>query len=111
MVMVRDSSLARSINYDNYHPPLGNTVGQAISEHPDIRKVAFTGSTLTGRKILKAAAESNLKVVTLELGGKNPAIVFDDVNVESVAQQAAIGILYANISSTTVSFYPLIPLL
>jgi aldehyde dehydrogenase (NAD+) len=72
----------------------GNTVGQAISEHPHIRKVAFTGSTLNGRKILKAAAESNLKVVTLELGGKSPVIVFDDVNVESVAEQAAIGIFY-----------------
>jgi aldehyde dehydrogenase (NAD+) len=69
----------------------GNTVGQAISEHPEIRKVAFTGSTLTGRKIMKAAAESNLKVVTLELGGKSPTIVFDDVDVAAVAQQAALG--------------------
>ncbi|KAF9007190.1 aldehyde dehydrogenase [Cyathus striatus] len=50
----------------------GHTVGQAISEHPLIEKVAFTGSTLTGRKILKAAADTNLKVVTLELGGKSP---------------------------------------
>ncbi|KAK2462656.1 hypothetical protein APHAL10511_005389 [Amanita phalloides] len=72
----------------------GNTVGQAISEHPEIRKVAFTGSTLTGRKVLKAAAESNLKVVTLELGGKSPVIIFDDVDIDQVAQQAAFGIFY-----------------
>ncbi|KAM6495245.1 aldehyde dehydrogenase [Amanita muscaria] len=70
----------------------GNTVGQAISEHPEIRKVAFTGSTITGRKILKASAESNLKVVTLELGGKSPFIVFDDVDVDEVVQMAATGI-------------------
>jgi len=73
----------------------GHTVGQAISEHPDIRKIAFTGSTLTGRKIMKAAAESNLKVVTLELGGKSPTIIFDDVDVAAVAQQAAFGV-FAN---------------
>lgn len=48
----------------------GNTVGAAISEHPAIEKVAFTGSTLVGRTIMKAAANSNLKKVTLELGGK-----------------------------------------
>ena len=72
----------------------GNIVGQAMSEHPEIRKIAFTGSTLTGRKIMKAAAESNLKVVTLELGGKSPTIVFDDVDVAAVAQQAAFGVLY-----------------
>ena len=46
----------------------GHTVGEAISEHPLIEKVAFMGSTVTGRKILKASSESNLKVVTLELG-------------------------------------------
>ncbi|KAN0082392.1 Aldehyde/histidinol dehydrogenase [Tylopilus felleus] len=51
------------------------TAGQAISEHPIIRKVAFTGSTLTGRKIMQAAAKSDLKPVTLELGGKSPAAV------------------------------------
>ena len=73
---------------------LGHTVGQAICEHHDVRKVAFTGSTLTGRKIMKAAAESNLKPVTLELGGKSPTIVFDDVDIDVVAQQAAASILY-----------------
>jgi len=50
----------------------GKTVGSAIASHMNIDKVAFTGSTLTGRSILKAAADSNLKKVTLELGGKSP---------------------------------------
>ncbi len=50
----------------------GKTVGAAIAQHMDIDKVAFTGSTVTGRSILKAAAGSNLKKVTLELGGKSP---------------------------------------
>lgn len=50
----------------------GKTVGAAIAQHMDVDKVAFTGSTATGRSILRAAANSNLKKVTLELGGKSP---------------------------------------
>ncbi|MDK0841606.1 aldehyde dehydrogenase family protein, partial [Clostridium perfringens] len=50
----------------------GKVAGAAISSHMDIDKVAFTGSTLIGRQIMKAAASSNLKKVTLELGGKSP---------------------------------------
>ena len=50
----------------------GRTAGAAIAEHMDIDKVAFTGSTATGRMILRASAASNLKKVTLELGGKSP---------------------------------------
>lgn len=49
----------------------GKTVGAAIAQHMDIDKVAFTGSTVTGRSILRAAADSNLKKVTLELGGED----------------------------------------
>ena len=60
----------------------GNTVGQAISEHHGIDKVAFTGSTLVGRKIAKAAADSNLKAVSLELGGKSPNIILDDADLD-----------------------------
>lgn len=56
--------------------------GRAIAEHPDIRKVGFTGSTATGHKIMKASAESNLKKVSLELGGKSPLIVFDDCDLD-----------------------------
>ncbi|KAG6885010.1 hypothetical protein C0993_006535 [Termitomyces sp. T159_Od127] len=71
----------------------GHTVGQAIAEHPLIEKVAFTGSTLVGRKILKASSESNLKVVTLELGGKSPTVIFDDADLEQALKWAAYGIL------------------
>lgn len=47
----------------------GPVAGYSIAKHKDIKKIAFTGSTSTGRKILNAAAESNMKKVTLELGG------------------------------------------
>ncbi|KXN88376.1 Aldehyde dehydrogenase [Leucoagaricus sp. SymC.cos] len=72
----------------------GHTVGSALSTHPNIDKITFTGSTLTGRKILKAAAESNLKDVTLELGGKSPTIVFDDVDLDQAIKWATHGIFY-----------------
>lgn len=64
---------------------LGPIAGQAIAEHMDIDKIAFTGSTAVGRKILKAAADSNLKKVTLELGGKSPNIVFNDADIDGTA--------------------------
>ena len=60
----------------------GATAGQAITEHPGIGKVSFTGSTLVGRKVMETAAKTNLKRVTLELGGKSPTIVFDDADLE-----------------------------
>lgn len=72
----------------------GNTVGEAISHHPRIEKVAFTGSTLTGRKIMKAAADSNLKNVTLELGGKSPNIIFDDADIDEAVSWATHGIYW-----------------
>ncbi|KAG2136122.1 aldehyde dehydrogenase domain-containing protein [Suillus cothurnatus] len=59
-----------------------------------IEKVACTGSTLVGRKIMEAAAKSNLKNVTLELGGKSPNIIFDDVDIEQAANWAAFGIFW-----------------
>jgi aldehyde dehydrogenase (NAD+) len=71
----------------------GNTVGQSISEHMDIEKVAFTGSTLVGRKVMEAAAKSNLKNVTLELGGKSPNIIFNDAKLEEAVEWAVLGIL------------------
>jgi len=59
-----------------------NTVGKAIANHMEIDKLAFTGSTATGRLIMEAAAKSNLKGVVLELGGKSPNIVFNDADLE-----------------------------
>ena len=70
----------------------GNTVGQAISEHHGIQKVAFTGSTIVGRKVMEAAAKSNLKNVTLELGGKSPNIIFNDADLEQSVNWAAHGV-------------------
>lgn len=70
----------------------GNEAGQAIATSTGIRKVAFTGSTLVGREILKAAASSNLKKVTLELGGKGPSIVFPDADLENALFWTSLGI-------------------
>ncbi|KAJ5204610.1 aldehyde dehydrogenase [Penicillium cinerascens] len=70
----------------------GKTVGNAIASHMDIDKVAFTGSTATGRSIMKSAASSNLKKVTLELGGKSPNIVFSDADIEKAVEWSAWGI-------------------
>lgn len=66
-----------------------NDIGQAITEHPDIRMVSLTGSTATGKKVMRSAADS-LKRVHLELGGKAPFVVFDDADVALVAEKAAI---------------------
>lgn len=72
----------------------GKVAGAAISEHMDIDKVAFTGSTGVGRSIMKAAAASNLKKVTLELGGKSPNVVFDDADIESAIEWVNFGIYF-----------------
>lgn len=72
----------------------GHTAGAAISSHMDIDKVAFTGSTEVGRLIMQAAASSNLKPVSLELGGKNPFLVFDDADVETAANLVLMGSLW-----------------
>jgi coniferyl-aldehyde dehydrogenase len=66
----------------NIVPGFGPTAGAAIASHMDIDKISFTGSTEVGRIIMQAAAMSNLKSVSLELGGKSPVIVFDDADVD-----------------------------
>ena len=72
----------------------GKTAGAAIAAHMDIDKIAFTGSTLVGRQIMVAAARSNLKKVTLELGGKSPNIVFKDADIESAISWVNFGIFF-----------------
>src|SRR5262245_28256037 len=67
----------------------GNAVGQALVEHPDVRMVSLTGSTATGKQIMRTAADT-LKRVHLELGGKAPFIVFDDSDPELVATKASV---------------------
>lgn len=64
----------------------GNELGALLTSHPDIRKISFTGSTETGRKIM-ASASGNLKRITLELGGNDPAIVLPDVDVRETAKE------------------------
>ncbi|XP_031389066.1 aldehyde dehydrogenase family 2 member C4-like isoform X3 [Punica granatum] len=72
----------------------GHTAGAAVSSHMDIDMVSFTGSTEVGRLIMQAAATSNLKMVSLELGGKSPLIIFDDADVDKAAELALNGILF-----------------
>jgi phenylacetaldehyde dehydrogenase len=69
----------------------GHVAGAAIAAHPGVDKVAFTGSTEVGREIVRAASH-NLKKVSLELGGKSPMIVFDDVEVESIVPGLVMGV-------------------
>jgi betaine-aldehyde dehydrogenase len=71
----------------------GNDTGQALVEHPDLRMISLTGSTGTGKKVMKTAADS-LKRVHLELGGKAPFIVFEDADLDAVAAAAQIGALF-----------------
>uniref|UniRef100_A0A673L8W0 aldehyde dehydrogenase (NAD(+)) n=1 Tax=Sinocyclocheilus rhinocerous TaxID=307959 RepID=A0A673L8W0_9TELE len=68
----------------NIVPGMGPTAGAAIASHMDVDKVAFTGSTEVGHLIMKASSTSNLKKVTLELGGKSPNIVLSDANSEFI---------------------------
>ncbi|KAH7191808.1 aldehyde dehydrogenase domain-containing protein [Fusarium flagelliforme] len=77
-------------------PGLGHTAGQALADHPQVRKLSFTGSLAVGRQILVSAAKSNLKRVTLELGGKGPSIVFNDCNFENALAFATAGITLHN---------------
>ncbi|KAI7987417.1 Aldehyde dehydrogenase family 2 member C4 [Camellia lanceoleosa] len=72
----------------------GPTAGAAIASHMDIDKVSFTGSTEVGRLVMQAAATSNLKHISLELGGKSPLIIFDDADVDKAADLALVGVLY-----------------
>lgn len=72
----------------------GETAGAALAAHMDVDKVAFTGSTEIGRTILRASSASNLKKVSLELGGKSPNIVFADADQDAAREGAAAGIFY-----------------
>ncbi len=77
----------------NIVPGLGSVAGQSIAEHPAIAKVAFTGSTATGRRVVQASA-GNLKKVQLELGGKGPNIVFDDAHLAAAVNGSAWAIFH-----------------
>jgi len=83
----------------NILPGFGPTAGAAIARHMDVDKVAFTGSTEVGHLIMEAAAKSNLKPVTLELGGKSPNIIFEDVDLDEAVEGAHMG-LFANLGQS-----------
>lgn len=76
----------------NIIPGIGILAGRALAKHPDVDKIAFTGSTNTGRAIMKSAA-SNLKNITLECGGKNPSLVFADADIEQAVKWCHFGIM------------------
>ncbi|XP_059592268.1 benzaldehyde dehydrogenase, mitochondrial-like [Vitis vinifera] len=72
----------------------GPTAGAALASHLDMGKLAFTGSTVTGNSVLQLAAGSNLKPVTLELGGKSPVIVCEDANVDEAVELAHFALFF-----------------
>jgi acyl-CoA reductase-like NAD-dependent aldehyde dehydrogenase len=78
----------------NVIPGFGETAGARLASHPDVDKIAFTGSTEVGKLIAKASADSNLKRVSLELGGKSPNIVFADADLARAVSGAFFGIFF-----------------
>jgi gamma-glutamyl-gamma-aminobutyraldehyde dehydrogenase len=73
---------------------MGETAGAALGLHPDVDVLAFTGSTATGKRFLRYAADSNLKQVWLECGGKSPNVVFADADLEQAVEMAFFGAFY-----------------
>jgi acyl-CoA reductase-like NAD-dependent aldehyde dehydrogenase len=72
----------------------GSVIGQKLAEHMDVDMLSFTGSTAVGRSVVAAAGQSNFKKLGLELGGKNPQIVFADADLEDAADGVAFGIAF-----------------
>jgi aldehyde dehydrogenase (NAD+) len=94
---LRVAELAREAGFPpgviNVVPGFGHTAGQYMAEHPGIDKISFTGSTVTGRKIVEASA-GNLKRLQLELGGKGANIVFEDANIDAAVGGSAFAIFH-----------------
>jgi len=78
----------------NFVPGYGPTAGAAIVHHQDIDKITFTGSTEVGRLIMKGAGESNLKKVTLELGGKSPNVIFADADLDYAVEMSHFALFF-----------------
>src|SRR5262249_39786156 len=76
----------------NVVPGLGEVAGEALARHMDVDAVTVTGSAAVGRLIMGYAAQTNLKKVSLELGGKSPNVVLADADLEAAAHRAAFGI-------------------
>jgi aldehyde dehydrogenase (NAD+) len=94
---LRIAELAREVGFPkgviNIVPGYGNTAGQYLAEHPGVDKIAFTGSTAVGRRIVQASS-GNLKRVQLELGGKGANIVFDDAFLPAAINGSAFAIFH-----------------
>jgi aldehyde dehydrogenase (NAD+) len=78
----------------NVVPGYGPTAGAALSSHMDVDKVAFTGEYTTGQIVMEAAAKSNLKRVSLELGGKSPNVIFADADLDAAVEGAYFGLFF-----------------
>jgi aldehyde dehydrogenase (NAD+) len=98
LTALRVAQLAQEVGFPdgvvNVVPGFGETAGAALTSHMDVDKVAFTGEGATGKLVMTAAAQSNLKRVSLELGGKSPNIVFADADLDAAVEGAYFGLFF-----------------
>ena len=98
LTALRVAELAMEVGFPpgviNVVPGYGPTAGAALSSHMDVDKIAFTGETGTGKIVMTAAAQSNLKRVSLELGGKSPNIVLADADIDAAIEGAYFGLFF-----------------
>lgn len=98
LTALRVAQLAQEVGFPdgviNVVPGFGPTAGAALSGHMDVDKIAFTGETSTGKIVMTAAAQSNLKRVSLELGGKSPNVVFADADLDAAIEGAYFGLFF-----------------
>jgi aldehyde dehydrogenase (NAD+) len=98
LTALRVAALAQEVGFPdgviNVVPGYGPTAGAALSGHMDVDKIGFTGETSTGKLIMTAAAQSNLKRVSLELGGKSPNVVFADADLDAAVEGAYFGLFF-----------------
>jgi aldehyde dehydrogenase (NAD+) len=98
LTALRVAQLAQEVGFPdgviNVVPGYGPTAGAALASHMDVDKIAFTGETGTGKIVMTAAAQSNLKRVSLELGGKSPNVVFSDADIDAAVEGAYFGLFF-----------------
>jgi aldehyde dehydrogenase (NAD+) len=98
LTALRVARLAQEVGFPdgviNVVPGYGPTAGAALASHLDVDKIAFTGETTTGKIVMTAAAQSNLKRVSLELGGKSPNVVFADADLDAAIEGAYFGLFF-----------------
>lgn len=98
LTALKVAELAQEVGFPdgviNVVPGFGPTAGAALAGHMDVDKIAFTGETTTGKLVMTAAAQSNLKRVSLELGGKSPNIVFADADIDAAVEGAYFGLFF-----------------